>query len=236
MFTTNITLLSGITAEIRLMTGEIQEELFSLVGTNNFQYELAKKIVVKLGNDTNVEDALAKMPPTDFQDLMIQWREASYGKDINVKLKDKEGKTHEVTVEISHSDFAKKAPANTVNNYNELTPTYDLVLPISKKKIRLERLSVKYMGEYAAKAKKVSPLTPLEMRRIVEIVHDEKADKERPIFFDLRAAVGKDIEFIRKNIYAQEGKFAETVQVSYMDFPEQTINPVAEVSFFLQEF
>jgi hypothetical protein len=233
MNTTNITLLSGVPATIRLMTGEMQEALFGFVGKKNFQEELAKMILASVGNNENVESCIDKMPAADFQDLLVQWRLASYDNYIKVKLKDEQKNSHEVEVSFSYDLFTKQAPAKLIGSYDDLEPTYMVELS-NGKKLRVERLTLKHLKNDSTE--KPTALTPLVLRRIVEIGTDEKLQKERPIFYDLRKALAKDIEFIRKSIYKEEGKFVDTITVKHGEFPEQVINPMAEVSFFLQEF
>lgn len=253
--TNTFTLPSGHVCVHRWLTGAEQQILTSKNGSMTDKINsILKNIVVSVGGDGDITDKLLdKLLAADRQAIMWMAQRFTYDFEDTIKLKIK----YEGEFEIREGDEVKKYKDITVDEeiplhdspftaypvdmsstpYMEINTEREFTLPKTGELIRYNLLDG--AGERIMAADKdTSYLTSMKGRRPRRVT-TSKSGNEVPISLDLARLNIRDVEALRADMEANEGKVdtivtfghphAELVEPRYR---EKMVNIMAEPGFF----
>jgi len=238
-------LLSGVEVESEFITGN-HLEIFSKQGTKNNKTKMLLALVKRIGDNKNVKlEDIQKMPINDVTDLMIQLRQDCYDPEIAFVLewenqeKNKFKKEHKI--ELTDDFFEKQAPQKIVTSYEELEYEYDVELPVSKAKVRLNILTQGDLDKLGGtiNLQDVHLNTLLEWRKPRTITIDENKEGkevERPNKCDLKKLIARDLSFLQKEVNLKEGKINTSYEFTHPTeelafLPKQSVDIVNSLGF-----
>ncbi|WP_338761842.1 hypothetical protein WAF17_16375 [Bernardetia sp. ABR2-2B] len=238
-------LQSGVEVESEFITGN-HLEIFSKQGTKNNKTKMLLALVKKIDDKTNIKlEDIQKMPVNDVTDLMIQLRIDCYDPEISFTLEwenaQKNKFKHEHVIELTEDFFDKKAPEKLVASYDELDYQYEVELPVSKQKVRLNLLTQGDLDKLGGTVdlQDVHLNTLLEWRKPVLIVKDKDSsgkEVERPMKCNLKKLIARDLSFLQKQVNLKEGKINTSHEFSHpiedlAFLPKQTVDIVNSIGF-----
>lgn len=222
MFTKKTILISGVSAEYKLITGAMQESMTRNAGNDTDPIStLLQEALVKLGSKTFIsKEDIDNLLVNDKQDLLLKIRMDSYDENLSFKLAwELDGKKIELSHEVifNEDNVIRTAPKSHYNEYEEVLQnlTYEVTLPQSGQVIELTKLTNQYHQNFLRKIAKdkVSAITFIELRKPRVKSIDVETQKPRYLACDLRELLAKDLEVLRKAIYAQEGNIKAEMEV-----------------------
>lgn len=212
METTTYILQSGVEVECNFITGEHQKIFSTSSGTEN-EKKMLKALIKRMGKkETVTSDDIDKMPVADVKDLYIKLRMDNYEPDISFDLtwKDKQGDPfkHRHTINLSEKLFLVRPAEKKITSYEELSETYTVELPFSKKKVQVTRMTQKLLSEKAKGMNRndIHLNSMLEFQELRYVTVDEDTKKTRLFKVDLDKMRVRDIEFLRGEIIRNEGQ------------------------------
>lgn len=221
-------LLTGREVVAHLITADLQDEFVTALQKGKSPAsEFIKKAIISIdGKENPSEEAIMSLTQNEVEHLLILLRIASYDPDMRVVL-DWEGLPVKKpqTVAITEDAFMIENAVPFDDEVTRVSDTeYDMVLPVSKKKVRLSILTLKKAEAYSQsmqgskKATSINNFIKMRTPRLVTI--DEKSQKERLVGFNFGSLIGRDVEALRKAIFRYEGRITGSLQVKH---PTQNI-------------
>jgi hypothetical protein len=243
MFTKKTILISGVSAEYKLITGAMQESMTRNAGNDTDPIStLLKEALVSLGSKTAIsKEDIDNLLVNDKQDLLLKIRMDSYDENLSFKLAwEVDGKKIEHSHEVifNEDNVIRTVPKSHYNEYEEVLQnlTYEVTLPQSGQVIELTKLTSQYHQSFFKKIAKdkLSAISFIQLRKPRVKSIDTETQKPRYLACDLRELLAKDLEVLRKAIYAQEGNIKAEIEVKspYNNGQTQKVSVLEIPNFF----
>jgi hypothetical protein len=222
MFTKKTILISGVSAEYKLITGAMQESMTRNAGNDTDPIStLLQEALVSLGSKKNIcKEDIDNLLVNDKQDLLLQIRLDSYDEILSFKYAwDVDGRKSECMHDVFFTveNISRTLPKSHYDEYEEVLKnlTYEVTLPQSGQVIELTKLTNLFHQNFLRKVAKdkVSAITFIELRKPRVKSIDVETQKPRYLACDLRELLAKDLEVLRKAIYANEGNIKAEVEI-----------------------
>lgn len=224
---------SGVECEVKEMTGKEQRILTEQDG-KKFGDKLNAvllSVVVRIGSKKVVsEDDIKKLLSEDRKCILWECRMFSVGEDkftFSYNYVDGNNKEQTMNLDVDLEDREPVKPYKTqYSELDEIEKDVFITLPRSGKKVRFTMLDG--VGESIGalmNRKQLSSHTPIMMRRPVEFVKTNEGKTETPVKLNLDTLSLVDVEYLRKSIYENEGKFPTELKFEH---PEADSKPVSE--------
>jgi hypothetical protein len=203
-------------------------------------------LVKRIGDNKNIKlEDIQKMPINDVTDLMIQLRLDCYDPEITFTLEwenaEKRKFKQEHSIELTEDFFEKQAPEKLVSSYEQLEYEYDVLLPVSKSKIRLKVLTQGDLDKLGGTVnlQDVHLNTLLEWRKPRMIVKDKNSEGkevDREMSCNLKKLIARDLSFLQKQVNIKEGKINTSHEFTHPTeelafLPKQTVDIVNSLGF-----